>query len=163
MSELRNLLKNIRFGDLTGNQINDAGKIAYADVGAKQAIEQISDIRKAWSAVTVPSFGQYIPQTGAISAVTTDSTATLIEPSGNEIVKVMNIDVINNTLGSLTCQLTLTDGLTTVQLTAAETVGVGARKIFSLTNPIYIDSNVKLQATNSGEMTVHIYSSKVAI
>ncbi len=163
MSELRNLLKNIRFGDLTGNQINDAGKIAYADVGAKQAIEQISDIRKAWSAVTVPSVGQYIPQTGAISAVTTDSTATLIEPSGNEIVKVMNIDVINNTLGALTCQLTLTDGVNTIQLTAAETVGTGARKIFSLTNPIYIDSNVKLQATNSGEMTVQVYSSKVAI
>ncbi len=161
--QLRNLLKDITMGNLTPDQINAVGKNVYADFMAKRDLDGLQDIVGAFRSVTVPTYGQFVPQSGAITGVTTDGTATLIEATGNEVIEVMAIDCVNGTLGALTCQLTLTDGVNTIQLTAAETVGPGARKIFSLTNPIYIDSNVKLQATNSGEMTVQVYSSKVAI
>ena len=35
MTELRNLLKNITFGNLQGSQLNDAGSGAYADHTAR--------------------------------------------------------------------------------------------------------------------------------
>jgi len=89
MTDLRNLLKNITFGNLQGAQLNSAGTGAYADIRAKASIDAITNIARAWRSVTHPSYGSIIPQTCQVLNVNIEeATETILSPTGNEVYEI---------------------------------------------------------------------------
>ena len=100
--QLRNILKSINFGELTAAQVNQVGSGVFADINAKSDMKNLNEITNAWRAVTNPSYGQFIPQSGEFFRVTVaDSANSIISPTGNEVYRLIGISISNQTLGSL--------------------------------------------------------------
>lgn len=167
--QLRNILKNINFGTLTASQLSQVGGGVFADINAKVDMTNLTEITNAWRAVTNPSYGQFIPQSGEFFQGTVADTAqSIISPTGNEVYRVIAISISNQSLGSL-------NGTVTLKTTAAGAdnevvigevaVNAGAT---SMLNPdyteIFLDSNATLDVVSSGaSLQFDVYACKVAI
>jgi len=163
--QLRNILKTINFGSLTAGNINDIGKNVFADLGAKTDITNLQEITDAWRAVTTPSYGQFIPQSGEfVTAAVEDTVTTLIAPTGNQVYECSYIGGLNGTFGSLTLTVTLSNLAGDVKVIMAEEVfTTGQEKAISFQNPIFVDSNAKLTVVASAAtIDVTAYIHKVA-
>ncbi len=165
MTELRNLLKNITFGNLQGSQLNDAGSGAYADIAAKNAIDAISSITEAWRSITHPSYGSVIPQTCEVLNVNLEeATATILSPTGNEVYEIMGFSLIEAAGGTATVNVTIeddTNGNVFVPFTS-EGLTSGQRKTIQIKN-FRIDSNNTMKVTVTGGMDVNVLVGKVAL
>tara|TARA_R100001163_G_C5065964_1_gene204127 strand:+ start:2121 stop:2618 length:498 start_codon:yes stop_codon:yes gene_type:complete len=165
MSELRNLLKSISFGDLQGTQINNAGKIAFADIIASKAVQEIIDIGNAWKTVTMPSYGSIVPQTCEVLNVELEeATETILAPSGNEVYEIMGFSLIESAGASATVNITIEDdvsGNVFVPFTS-EGLTSGQRKTVQIKN-FRIDSNNTMKATVTGGMQINVLVGKVAL
>ena len=165
MGELRNLLKSITFGDLEGSQINNAGKIAFADVMSSKAVQEIIQIGNAWRTVTHPSYGSIIPQTCQVLNVNIEeTTATILSPTGNEVYEIMGFSIIEAAGASATINVTIeddTNGNVFVPFTS-EGLTSGQRKTITIKN-FRIDSNNTMKITVTGGMDVNVLVGKVAL
>ena len=164
MSILRNQLKDITFEDITGANILLVGGRVFADAGSKESVNDLVNIQTAWAAIHSPTYGQPIPQTGEfMSAEVSDSPASLIAPSDNEVYRVDMVGVHNATLGALTVTITLSDlNDEKTIIIASEEIAAGLQKAITFANPMYIDSNAKLTVLASGAaITCTAYPLKV--
>ena len=165
MTELRNLLKNITFGNLQGSQLNGAGTGAYADIRAKASIDAITNIAEAWRSITHPSYGSIIPQTCEVLNVNLEeATATILSPSGNEVYEIMGFSLIEAAGGTATVNVTIeddTNGNVFVPFTS-EGLTSGQRKTIQIKN-FRIDSNNTMKVTVTGGMDVSVLVGKVAL
>ena len=165
MTELRNLLKNITFGNLQGSQLNSAGIGAYADIAAKASIDAITNITEAWRSVTHPSYGSIIPQTCQVLNVNIEeATETILSPSGNEVYEIMGFSIIEAAGSTATINVTIeddTNGNVFVPFTS-EGLTSGQRKTITIKN-FRIDSNNTMKVTVTGGMDVNVLVGKVAL
>lgn len=163
MSELRNLLKNITFGNLQGTQINDAGKIAFADAAAKQAIEQIVDITGAWKSVTHPSYNGIIPQTCEVVMVELEEgSGTILAPTGNQVYEIQGFSLIETAGASATVDVIISDGTNDFRPFTSESLSSGQRKSVVIKN-FRIDSNCTMTANVTGAMQINVLVGKVGV
>ena len=169
--QLRNILKSINFGELTASQVNQVGSGVFADINAKTDMKNLNEITNAWRAVTNPSYGQFIPQSGEITNTSFGDSATpIVSPTGNQVFSVSQISVLNGNLsgGDVTITLTMNAAsapfLSVPVTVATATAAAGATAVFDLQYPIEVDANniLSIEAT-SGNMTAAVYTSKVAI
>lgn len=165
MTDLRNLLKNITFGNLQGAQLNSAGTGAYADIRAKASIDAITNIAEAWRSVTHPSYGSIIPQTCQVLNVELEeATGTILAPTGNEVYEIMGFSLIESAGASATVEITIeddTNGNVFVPFTS-EGLTSGQRKSVTIKN-FRIDSNNTMKATVTGGMQINVLVGKVAL
>ena len=169
--QLRNILKNINFGTLTASQLSQVGGGVFADINAKVDMSNLTEITNAWRAVTNPSYGQFIPQSGTIVNTSFGDSATpLISPSGNEVIAASRISILNGNLGGGDVTVTLTmnassDPFVSVPVTiGTAAVAAGATAVFDIQYPLEVDSNNILSiVATAGNMTAAVYSYKVAI
>ena len=169
--QLRNILKNINFGTLTASQLSQVGGGVFADINAKGDMTNLTEITNAWRAVTNPSYGQFIPQSGEFFRVTVADTAnSIISPTGNEVYRIIGISISNQSLGSLNATVTLktSDGSADNEvLIGGVAVNAGATVALEPTNlgtDIFIDSNATLDVVSSGaSLQFDVYACKVAI
>lgn len=152
MSQLRNQLKDITFDNITAANIQTVGGRVYADQASASNVDDLVNVQSGWAAVHSPTFGQSIPGTGEwVQATVADTPASLVDPSGNEVYEVSMVGVHNETLGSLTVTITLSDNEDekTIIL-ASEAITAGLQKAITFANPVYIDTNAKLTVEASG-------------
>jgi hypothetical protein len=169
--QLRNILKNINFGTLTASQLSQVGGGVFADINAKVDMTNLTEITNAWRAVTNPSYGQFIPQSGEFFRVTVaDSANSIISPTGNEVYRLIGISISNQTLGSLNATVTLktSDAGGDNEVVIGEVaVGAGGTSMLEATNlgtNIFLDSNATLDVVSSGaSLQFDVYACKVAI
>ena len=165
MGQLRNLLKTISFGDLKGSQINNAGKIAFADIMASRAVQEVIDIGNAWKTVTLPAYGAIVPQTCQVLNVNIEeATETILSPTGNEVYEIMGFSIIEAAGSTATINVTIeddTNGNVFVPFTS-EGLTSGQRKTITIKN-FRIDSNNTMKVTVTGGMDVNVLVGKVAL
>jgi len=104
--ELRNILKGFTIDAITSGNINEIGKVVYADQRAKGSLNDLNNIMSAWRMVHVPTHGQPIPQTSSLNQQTTvaDTEVKLISPTDNQVDRVLGFWIENATLGNITVQ-----------------------------------------------------------
>ena len=163
MSELRNLLKNITFGNLQGTQINDAGKIAFADAAAEQAINQITNISRAWRSVTHPSYNGIIPQTCEVLMVELEeATGTILAPTGNQVYEIQGFSLVETAGASATVDVIINDGTNDFRPFTSESLTTGQRKTVVIKN-FRMDANCTMTANVTGGMQINVLVGKVAV
>ena len=169
--QLRNILKSITFGALTAAQVNQVGSGVFADINAKVDMKNLNEITNAWRAVTNPSYGQFIPQSGFVVQETSfaDTPVPIMAPSGNEVVEVTYLNIANGNFGGDAIVATLTIASAdaaiddTIQIFSAS-FAAGTSQIVTLNPSLQLDSTAKLMATaESSGMNVKAYTHKVAI
>tara|TARA_Y100000004_G_scaffold11851_1_gene12874 strand:+ start:457 stop:954 length:498 start_codon:yes stop_codon:yes gene_type:complete len=165
MGELRNLLKSISFGDLQGSQINDAGKIAFADIMASRAVQEIIDIGNAWKTVTLPSYGAIVPQTCEVLMVELEEgSGTILAPTGNQVYEIQGFSFVETSGGSATIDVYVTDSTSANEFRpfTSESLSSGQRKSAVIKN-FRIDSNCTLYANVAGTAQINVLVGKVAL
>ena len=169
--QLRNILKSINFGELTAAQVNQVGSGVFADINAKTDMKNLNEITNAWRAVTNPSYGQFIPQSGEFFRATVADTAqAIISPTGNEVYRVIAISLSNQTLGTLNGTVTLktsaagSDNEVEIGGVAVNAGDTAALEPTNLGTNIFLDSNATLNVVSSGaSLQFDVYACKVAI
>jgi hypothetical protein len=163
MGELRNLLKSISFGDLQGSQINSAGKIAFADIMASRAVQEIIDIGNAWKTVTLPSYGAIVPQTCEVLMVELEeASGTILAPTGNQVYEIQGFSLIETAGASATVDVQISDGSNQFAPFTSEGLTSGQKKTVVIKN-FRIDSNCTMTATVTGAMQINVLVGKVAL
>jgi len=163
MGELRNLLKSISFGDLQGSQINSAGKIAFADIMASRAVQEIIDIGNAWKTVTLPSYGAIVPQTCEVLMVELEEgSGTILTPTGNQVYEIQGFSLIETAGASATVDVIISDGANDFRPFTSESLSSGQRKSVVIKN-FRIDSNCTMTANVTGAMQINVLVGKVAL
>lgn len=163
MTELRNLLKNITFGNLQGSQLNDAGSGAYADLSAKNAIDAISSITEAWRSITHPSYGSVIPQTCEVLMVELEEgSGTILAPTGNQVYEIQGFSLIETAGASATVDVQISDGTNQFAPFTSEGLTSGQKKTVVIKN-FRIDSNCTMTATVTGAMQINVLVGKVGL
>ena len=162
--QLRNLLKDITMGDLTSTQINEVGKNVYADFLAKNDLEGLQDIVGAFRSVTVPSYGQYVPQSGVIksNSVTGDDELTISAPEGNEVWCIANMDVANNGLSSINVTVLLRSGSDNVVVANTLAVAGGANVKLDF-EPVYLGKDIQLVVQHSADCRIDYYRYNISL
>jgi len=136
MSQLRNQLKDITFDDITASNIQTVGGRVYADSSSRENVNDLVNVQKAWSAVHIPSKGQFIPQTSEVFQRSMDSgvVTTVMAPTGNQVQVMNQLNLTNSGEGTATITGTITDTnselgpsmiIISESLTAGETVIIG--------------------------------------
>ena len=165
MGELRNLLKSITFADLKGNEINDAGKIAFADTMASRAVQEIISIGEAWKTVTLPAYGSIIPQTCEVLMVELEeATENILQPTGNQVYEIQGFSFIETGGASATIDVLIVDDTSSNEFRpfTSESLSSGQRKTAVIKN-FRIDSNCTLKATVTGAAQINVLVGKVAL
>lgn len=165
MTDLRNLLKNITFGNLQGSQLNSAGTGAYADIRAKASIDAITEIAQAWRSVTHPSYGSIIPQTCEVLMVELEEGSdTILSPTGNQVYEIQGFSFIETAGASATIDVYVYDGTSANEFRpfTAESLSSGQRKSAVIKN-FRIDSNCTLYANVTGAAQINVLVGKVAL
>lgn len=161
--QLRNILKSINFGELTASQVNQVGSGVFADINAKSDMKNLNEITNAWRAVTNPSYGQFIPQSGNFFELT--GNGDILSPLGNEVYKIIAMQINNPTFGGVTATINLkTSDSSSDEAIQLYTASAGAGETIFITNAkdIELDSTSKIQV--SGDSLVFtIFAAKVAI
>jgi hypothetical protein len=153
-SSIRDALQGQTIEGFDPSQFESLGGKLYYSLGSAMNQVDIHTMVQTFQAAHLPSLGQFIPQTGEFVSVTVaDTPNALVSPSNNEVYKVDTIGVTNNTLGSITATVTLTDSVSepssTVTL-ASQAIGDGVTTVITLANPIYVDKNAVLAVSASG-------------
>ena len=163
MGELRNLLKSITFGNLQGTEINNAGKIAFADTMATRAVQEIISIGDAWKTVTFPGYGSIIPQTCEVLMVELEEgTGTILAPTGNQVYEIQGFSLIEAAGASATVDIQISDGVNSFAPFTSEGLSSGQKKTVTIKN-FRIDSNCSMTATVTGAMQINVLVGKVAL
>lgn len=163
MTDLRNLLKNITFGNLQGSQLNSAGTGAYADIRAKASIDAITEIAQAWRSVTHPSYGSIIPQTCEVLMVELEEgSGTILSPSGNQVYEIQGFSLIETAGASATVDVIISDGANDFRPFTSESLSSGQRKSVVIKN-FRIDSNCTMTANVTGAMQINVLVGKVGL
>jgi hypothetical protein len=163
MGELRNLLKSITFGNLKGNEINNAGKIAFADTMASKAVQEIIAIGEAWKTVTLPGYGAIIPQTCEVLMVELEeATGTILAPTGNQVYEIQGFSLIETAGASATVDIIINDGTNDFRPFTSESLSSGQRKSVVIKN-FRIDANCTMTANVTGAMQINVLVGKVAL
>jgi hypothetical protein len=153
-SQVRDQLQGEDFATLDASLIGTAGGRVFLNPKTGNDQTAVITIAETFRGVHLPSLGQFIPQSGEfVSATVADTPAALVSPSNNEVYRIDNISVANNTLGSLTAVVTLTDsiaGPSASVLVASQAIGDGDTTVITLPNPIYVDKNAVLAVSASG-------------
>lgn len=162
--QLRNILKSINFGELTAAQVNQVGSGVFADINAKSDMKNLNEITNAWRAVTIPSYGQFIPQSGAFFE-TTGSDDTILTPTNNEVYKIIAMQVANETLGGITAKVALqSSSLSSNEEVLLYTASVGAGEVIHISQAKDIQLDVSSKILTEGDgLKFTIYAAKVAI
>jgi len=165
MGELRNLLKSITFANLKGDEINDAGKIAFADTMASRAVQEIISIGNAWKTVTLPAYGSIVPQTCEVLMVELEEASeTILAPTGNQIYEIQGFSFIETASASATIDIYIVDDTSANEFRpfTTESLSSGQRKTAVIKN-FRIDSNCTLKANVTGAAQINVLVGKVAL
>jgi hypothetical protein len=164
-STIRDALQGEALADFDASQFVSLGGQLYYSLNSAVNQVDVNTLVSTFQAVHLPTFGQFIPQSGEFSSATVaDTPMTLIEPSDNEVYGVTMIGMHNQTLGSLDITLTLSDAAAENTIIISEqTITAGEQKSFSPTllgGTLLLDSNAKLTAVASGasiDVTAYIH------
>ena len=99
-----------------------------------------------------------LPKTGAVTLATTvgtGSTGTILQPSDNDVVKVISVTTDNQSLGAITCIIAITDGTTDAYLHSGENVTAAAGKkegvaLSAVIGDLVFGSNLKITVAAAG-------------
>jgi hypothetical protein len=163
--QLRNILKTINFGNLTGANINEIGKNVFADLGAKADITNLQEITNAWRAVTTPAYGQFIPQTSAQfnGPISNIGETAILTPTGNEVFVIWGINIKNASGGALAYTIAIEDSDGNSFNINGDDVPIADGSMPQiLDSPLYLDSNQHLVGNATGLLTCQVYYFKVA-
>lgn len=92
-TEIRQQLRNQTFEDLLITSINTVGDRVYPDDMAVLDMEALTQIVDTWRATHAVSYGQVLPNTGAIAEGVVDGGG--IEPLDNQVIDVVAISLAN--------------------------------------------------------------------
>lgn len=129
-------MKDITFDDITAGNIQTVGGRVYADAASRDNVNDLVNVQDAWSAVHIPSRGQFIPQTSEVLYRSMDSgvAAVVMAPTSNQVQVMNQLTLINGGEGTATITGTITDTnsalgssmvIISESLTAGETVIIG--------------------------------------
>ena len=93
-TEIRNQLKNQSFDNVLPASLKQVGGVVFPDDSSLPDQLAYSQIVNAWQAVHVPTYGNPIPNTGAVKTVTGSGEA--LNPGDNEVYRVEYIAITNS-------------------------------------------------------------------
>lgn len=92
-TEIRQQLRNQTFEDLLITSINTVGDRVYPDDMAVLDMEALTQIVDTWRATHAITYGQVLPNTGAIAEGIADGGG--LEPLNNQVIDVVAISLAN--------------------------------------------------------------------
>ena len=93
-TEIRQQLRNQTFEDLLITSINTVGDRVYPDDMAVLDMEALTQIVDTWRATHAISYGQVLPNTGAIAEGVADGGG--LEPLDNQVIDIVAISLANS-------------------------------------------------------------------
>jgi hypothetical protein len=100
----QNQIKATSIDSITPAQILQAGKPIFLGIADKADLQAINTVIDAYQGIHAPIYGNTIPLTGLVSSVA--GSEVILQPSSNEVRKVIAISVTNSgaapVVGSLT-------------------------------------------------------------
>lgn len=141
--ELSNQLKNQNLGAVSPAAFLQVGAPVFPDETTSTPLSALQAIVSAYQAVHLPSFGQSIPQTGAVVSV--DGAENILVPEKAEVCHVQYISLTNNG-GATPIVASITLGGMAIGLDSAASynaeITIHASTTFSY--PVSIDADLNL-------------------
>jgi hypothetical protein len=151
--ELQNQLKAVNLDAITAANIAQVGDPVFPDESAMPSLEVFNHIVNSWRSVHYPSYGSPIPKTSKVPTVSGDGT--LIQPTNNEVVRVIAASASNS---SPTDPVNGAELLLGGVLVALMDVDPNGTAIVNIPSNLILDSNNALTVSNSSaDLTVSAY------
>lgn len=155
-TEIRQQLRNQTFEDLLITSINTVGDRVYPDDMAVLDMEALTQIVDTWRATHAVSYGQVLPNTGAIAEGIADGGG--IEPLDNQVIDVVAISCANS--GGAPVEVSVRLGDLQIVNTAVAPTGLTSSELGAIF-PLTLSKGLALKfVVTSG--TASDFSAKVA-
>lgn len=156
-TEIRQQLRNQSLESLLITQTNQVGDRIYPDDMAILDMEALQQIVSAWRATHTATYGQVLPNTGAIAEGIADGGG--IEPSDNQVMEIVGISAGNSGGAPITVSIRLGD-LVIVEGVVDPTAGLASNDV-AANLPLTLSKGLALKfVVTSG--TASDFSAKVA-
>lgn len=169
--ELRNILKDITIDDLTAANLKSVGGPVYADVKAKDDLQDLELIQNAWRLVHAPAYGQFIPQSGTFAEFSIDAPQAILQPTGSEVIQLDRMTITNASGSSAIFSIYLVDSASpssynNVYIANDMSIPDGVtmtmlQDVLREYAPIMIDANAEMRMSSTQGLDVTIFSFKV--
>jgi len=156
-TEIRQQLRNQSLEDLLVSSINTVGDRIYPDDMAILDMEALQQIVQAWRATHAITYGQVMPNTGAIAEGISDGGG--IAPGNNEVIDIVAISMANS--GGAPVEATISIGDLALFAGAIAPAGTTTSTEIGAIFPLTLSNALSLKFTvTSG--TASDFSAKVA-
>ena len=156
-TEIRQQLRNQNLESLLITQTNQVGDRIFPDDMAILDMEALHQIVSAWRATHTATYGQVLPNTGAIAEGIVDGGG--IEPSDNQVMEIVGISAGNAGGAPITVSIRLGD-LVIVEGVVDPTAGLASNDV-AANLPLTLSKGLALKfVVTSG--TASDFSAKVA-
>jgi len=166
-STIRDALQGQTLDGFNPSQFESQGGMIYFSLDSAPNQIDVCTLVNTFRSVHLPSYGQFIPQSGALFNETfADSPVPLIKPTNNEVIILTHMSVTNSAIGpdqtaTLTMNTQSAPFLSAPVTLATATIPSGDTVIVALTNPIKVDSVNTLSIVGTASMDVAYYTHKV--
>ena len=167
-STIRDALQGQTLDGFDPSQFEAQGGMIYFSLDSAPNQIDVCTLVNTFRSVHLPSYGQFIPQSGAVfNDSFGDTPVPIIKPTNNEVVVLTHMSITNSNLGGPGLVATLSMNTQSAPFLSASvtlvktTVPDGETVIVDLTNPIKVDSVNSLSIVGTGSMTVQYYTHKV--
>ena len=152
-SQFNTLVQGLSIADITPQQILAAGSPIFLDIRTSSDINSINTLIQSYARIHAPTYGSPIPGSGASQSKT--GAGSVIEPTGNEVYRIMGVNFANS--GGAPVILNL--GLGGVVIQSAVAVAAGETLVATLPSTIFCDSESHLYITvSSGDASLLVTS-----
>ena len=156
-TEIRQQLRNQSLENLLTSTLNTVGDRIFPDDLAVLDLEALNQIVNSWRSTHAQTYGQVLPNTGAIAEGILDGGG--IEPSDNEVMEIVGISASNSGGAPITVSIRLGD-LVIVNGVVDPTAGLASNDV-AANLPLTLSKGLALKfVVTSG--TASDFSAKVA-
>ena len=162
---IRDSLQGQTLDGFDPSQFSTAGGMLFYSMDSAPNQIDIHSLVSTFQSVHLPTYGQVIPQSCVITEyATVGPPVSIAAPVNNEIIKVANISIDNNSLGDDRDYIVyIADRTTLARVTILEGVApFGETTIVPLTAPLICDSNTYIDIVLTGSTDVQVQTYKVA-
>ena len=166
-STIRDALQGQTLDGFDASQFESQGGMLFFSLDSAPNQIDVCTLVSTFRSVHLPSYGQFIPQSGALfNESFADTPVPIIKPTNNEVVVLTHMSVTNSNLGpdlvaTLSMNTQSAPFLSAAVTLVETTVPAGETVIVALTNPIKVDSVNSLSIVGTGSMTAQYYTHKV--
>jgi hypothetical protein len=160
-----NILKSTQLGSVQQDQLNNIQKATYIEkqMHVQNNWKELIEIKKAQLATKTFGYGLPGPHSFAIQATNADATQTILQPSSDDEVFMIDSLSVKETAGSTAgAYLSITDGSSESIIWADTSIAANQIDVVSWSGDLYLTKGAYLKLTvASGAVQVGITYSKI--